>query len=192
MFQHFLFGIRINKYIGIGSSSKTNIVGPVKQCQQFSDTLVNCGNIVCLGVNRSIICFVINQQHWQIDFLGNRVNIIESEPMLQLFQNALILFQNKYNRGTDIGQLANHLFGGSRIEITRSGGDCPTAGGCINSTNPNLDTALFQSKRIAVQADKAFVNTLLGLSAQFLNCTGKENDDAVMCISRLVDQSNIG
>ena len=118
MLQHFLFGIRINKYIGIRCCCKTNIIGPVKQCQQFPDTLVNCGDIVCLGVDRSIIRFVINQQHRQIDFLGNRVYIIESEPMFQLFQNTLILLQNKNNRGTDIGQLTNHLLGGSSIEVT--------------------------------------------------------------------------
>ena len=111
--------------------------------------------------------------------------------MLQFFQNTLILLQNKNNRRTDVGELSHYFLGRCCVEIACCGGNSPTTCCGIYCTHTNLNTALFQSECIAIQSNKTFVNTLLSLSAKLFDCTGKQNNDTIMSIGRLVNQTNI-
>lgn len=59
--KHFLRGIWINEDIGIRGGGKANIAGLGEQLQYFTDIFVDCcGIVIVLGVDGSVICFVVN------------------------------------------------------------------------------------------------------------------------------------
>ena len=111
--------------------------------------------------------------------------------MFQLFQHAFIFLQNKNDRSADICKLTNHFFCRCGIKVTGCRGDCPTTGTFINSTHTDLHIVPLKCEGITVQSNKALVNSLLGLPAEFFDCACEQNNYTIVRIRRLIDKADV-
>ena len=94
--QHLSLRVWINKDIGIRRCCEAHIVCLYKQAKQLANRRVNCRGIASIsGVDRGIVCLIVYEQHRQVNRFCCVTSIVETKPLLQLFQYALVSFSKR-------------------------------------------------------------------------------------------------
>ena len=184
--------IRIDEHVRKWCCRIGDIRCLAKSFENFADQAVNRGGILILFcIDRSVVRLVVNQQQRQ-GKLVTPFRHLRIEKRDQVLQRRLVFLHDEQHWFADIFQryAAQHLLVGcQKVKIYRGqhiGDNCPES-----SRADGFLLSLAIEDGPAVTADKSAVHPFLRLRTQLLDHSGKQNDELVARIGRLVDQATI-
>ncbi len=98
--QHFIVLIRVDEDIRERSCGVADIATPVKSVQKLADQPIGGCDflLVVLGIDRSVVSLVINEQHRLINHLTVTASTIVLEPLQQVAECIRLLLDHENDR----------------------------------------------------------------------------------------------